>query len=150
MHFLSERVKSMQRDQFDTLCLTHVVFVVSGFRCECFLPNSFFLFLLFAERGWKWGEKYRWPAKKAKANVNINCFSLIKGQGSCNFLMSGNPDCGSYREALPKGYHWCQKWIWKGKGLDLREEPLHIHVSLLQGCALRKIEGSPVLWNCKI
>ena len=22
--------------------------------------------------------------------------------------------------------------------------------NMLQGCALRKIEGSPVLWNCKI
>ena len=29
---------------------------------------------------WKLREKYRWPAKKAKANVNIECFSLIKGQ----------------------------------------------------------------------
>ena len=25
-------------------------------------------------------KKKRWPAKKAKANVNIDCFSLIKGQ----------------------------------------------------------------------
>ena len=32
-----------------------------------------------AERGWKWREKYWQPAKKAKANVNIDCFSLIKG-----------------------------------------------------------------------
>ena len=35
-HFLSEKMKSIlqsqQGDQFDTLCLTHVVFVVSGFR----------------------------------------------------------------------------------------------------------------------
>ena len=44
--------------------------------------------------------------KKAKVNVNIDCFSLIKGQwklfkgqwnvreklGNCNFLMSGNPE----------------------------------------------------------
>ena len=30
--------------------------------------------------------KYHWPAKKAKANVNMDCFSLIK----INFLMSGN------------------------------------------------------------
>ena len=48
MHFLSEKMKSMlqskQRDQFDTLRLTLVVVVVSGFRCEFFLPNSFFLF----------------------------------------------------------------------------------------------------------
>ena len=44
MH-LSEKVKSMlQSDQFDTLHLTHVVVVVSGFPCKCFLPNSFFLF----------------------------------------------------------------------------------------------------------
>ena len=48
MHFLSEKLKSMlqseQSDQFDTLRLIHVVVVVSGFRCERFLPNSFFLF----------------------------------------------------------------------------------------------------------
>ena len=45
MHFFSEKMKSMlQSDQFDTLCLTHVVVVVSGFRRECFLPKSFFLF----------------------------------------------------------------------------------------------------------
>ena len=46
MHFLSEKMKSMlqskQSDQLDTLCLTHVAVVVSGFRCECFLqiPSS--------------------------------------------------------------------------------------------------------------
>ena len=49
MHFLLEKTKnilqSKQSDQFDTLRLTHVVVVVSGFCCECFLPNSFFLFL---------------------------------------------------------------------------------------------------------
>ena len=49
MHFLSETMNSMlqnkQSDQFDALHLTHVVVVVSGFRCECFVPNSFFLFL---------------------------------------------------------------------------------------------------------
>jgi len=43
-----EKTKSMlqskQSDQFDTLRLTHVVVVVNGFRCECFLPNSFFSF----------------------------------------------------------------------------------------------------------
>ena len=48
MHFLSEKMKSMlqskQSNQFNTLRLTHVVVVVSGFRCDCFLPNSFFLF----------------------------------------------------------------------------------------------------------
>ena len=48
MHFLSEKMKSMlqskQSDQFDTLRLTYVVVVVSGFRCAWFLPNSFFLF----------------------------------------------------------------------------------------------------------
>ena len=32
----------LQSDQFDTQCLTHVAVVVSGFRRECFLPNSFF------------------------------------------------------------------------------------------------------------
>ena len=55
--FISEQMKSMlqskQSNQFDTLCLTHVVVVVIGFRCECFLPNSFFLFPRKAERGWK-------------------------------------------------------------------------------------------------
>ena len=48
MHFLSEKTKSMlqskQNEQFDTPRLTHVVDVVSGFRCECFLSNTFFLF----------------------------------------------------------------------------------------------------------
>ena len=48
MHFLSEKMKSMlqskQSNEYDTLRLTHVVVVVSGFRCDCFLPNSFFLF----------------------------------------------------------------------------------------------------------
>ena len=33
-----------------------------------------------AESGWKWGEKYQWLAKKAKENVNMGGFSLIKGQ----------------------------------------------------------------------
>ena len=43
MHFFSEKMKSMlQSDQFDIQCLTHVAVVVSGFRRECFLPNSFF------------------------------------------------------------------------------------------------------------
>ena len=84
MHFLSEKMKRMlqskQSDQFDTLRLTLVAVVVIGFRCECFRPNSFFLFPRKAERSWEWREKYRWPAKKARANVNIDCFSLIKGQ----------------------------------------------------------------------
>ena len=48
MHFLSEKMKSMlqskQSNHFDALRLTHVVVVVSGFRCDCFFPNSFFLF----------------------------------------------------------------------------------------------------------
>ena len=38
MHFLSEKMKSTlqskQSDQFQTLRLTYVVVVVSGFRCE--------------------------------------------------------------------------------------------------------------------
>ena len=55
MHFLLEKIKTMlqrkQTDQFDTLRLTHVVVVVSGFRSKRFLPNSLFLFPLFAERG---------------------------------------------------------------------------------------------------
>ena len=55
MHFLSEKMKSRlqseQSDQFDSLRLKHVVVVVSGFCCECFLPNSFFLLLQKAERG---------------------------------------------------------------------------------------------------
>ena len=40
---------------------------------------------------------YQWPAKKAKASLNMDCFSSIKGQrklfkcqGIFNFLMSGN------------------------------------------------------------
>ena len=39
-----------------------------------------------------------------------------------------------------KGYHCCQKWIWKGKGLDLRVEPLHIHVSLLQSKIINNLQ----------
>ena len=41
---MKSMLQSKQSDQFDTLHLTHVVVVVSGFRCECFLPNSFFPF----------------------------------------------------------------------------------------------------------
>ena len=44
------------------------------------VTNSFFFFPRKAQTGWKWREKYWWPAKKAKANVNMDCFSLIKGQ----------------------------------------------------------------------
>ena len=48
------------------------------------------------ERGWKWRQHYQWTAKTAKLNVNMDCFSLIKGrcksQGIFNFLMSGNPE----------------------------------------------------------
>ena len=55
MNILSEKMKtvlrSKQSDQFDTLRLTDVVVEVSGFPSECFLPNSFFLFLGIAERG---------------------------------------------------------------------------------------------------
>ena len=42
--------------------------------------NSFSLFPREAEKGWKLREKCSWPIKKTKANVNIDCFSLIKGQ----------------------------------------------------------------------
>ena len=55
LYFLLEKTKSMlqskQSNQFDTLRLTHVVVVVSGFHCGFFLPNSFFFFLRKAERG---------------------------------------------------------------------------------------------------
>ena len=57
MHFLSEKMKSMlqskQSDQFDTLRLT---------RSSC----------------GQWFSSI--ACKKAKANENIDCFSLIKGQ----------------------------------------------------------------------
>ena len=60
LYFLLEKTKSMlqskQSNQFDTLRLTHVVVLVSGFHCGFFLPNSFFFFLRKAERGWKWRE----------------------------------------------------------------------------------------------
>ena len=60
LYFLLEKTKSMlhskQSNQFDTLRLTLVVVVVSGFHCGFFLPNSFFFFLRKAERGWKWRE----------------------------------------------------------------------------------------------
>ena len=68
--FFSKKTKSMlqskQNDQFDTPRLTHVVVVVSGFRCECFLSNTFSLIPRKAGRGWKWRENYRRPAKKLK------------------------------------------------------------------------------------
>ena len=97
MHFLSENTKSMpqskQSDQHSTsnTCSS----CGQWFSCQCFFPNSFFL----AERGWKWRENYGWPAEKAKVKVNMDCFSLIKGQwklseksqGIFIFLMSGNP-----------------------------------------------------------
>ena len=55
LYFLLEKTKSLlqskQSNQFDTLRLTHVVVVVSGFHCGFFLPNSFFFFLRKAERG---------------------------------------------------------------------------------------------------
>ena len=41
---MKSMLQSKQSDQFDTLRLTYVVVVVSGFRCEWFLPNTFFLF----------------------------------------------------------------------------------------------------------
>ena len=99
-------LQSQQGYKFDTLCLTHVVVVVSGFRYECFLPNSFFPFSRKAERGWKWREKYRWPAKNAKVNVKHRFFLINKrsvkyclqvreksgkSQGILNFLMSCFP-----------------------------------------------------------
>ena len=73
-------LQSKQSDHVVSLRLTLVVVVVSGFHCECFLPNSFLLFPQKSERGWKWREKYQWAAKEAKANVNMGCSSLIKGQ----------------------------------------------------------------------
>ena len=46
LYFLLQKTKSMlQSNQFDTLRLTHVVVVVSGFHRGFFLPNSFFFFL---------------------------------------------------------------------------------------------------------
>ena len=95
MHFLSEKMKSTlqskQSDQFQTLRLTYVVVVVSGFRCEWFLPNTFFLFPRKAEKVWNWREKCRWAAKKTKANGNIDCFSLIKGQGKVREFVEWQP-----------------------------------------------------------
>ena len=37
-------LQSKQSNQFDILCLTHALLVVSGFHCECFfqIPSSFF------------------------------------------------------------------------------------------------------------
>ena len=85
MHFLSEKMKSMlqskQSDQFDTLRLTYVVVVVSGFRCEWFLPNTFFLFPREKREKFENGEKnVDGRQKRTKANGKIDCFSLIKGQ----------------------------------------------------------------------
>ena len=48
------------------------------------------------------------------------------------WLLQGGP--------AKKGYHCCPKWIWKGKGLDLRVEPLHIHVSLLQSKIINNLQ----------
>ena len=65
----------LQSDQFDTLHLTHVVVVVSGFRSECFLPNSFFLFSAKSGKRLKIRREMLMACKKkAKANINIDCF----------------------------------------------------------------------------
>ena len=72
--------KAISLTLYICLYMTHVVVVVSGFRCECFLPNSFFLFPQKAERGWKWRENYQRLGKKAKVNENMDCFSLLNGQ----------------------------------------------------------------------
>lgn len=44
------------------------------------------------------------------------------------------------RGRTKKGCHCCQKWIWKGNGLDLRAEPLHIHVKLLQSNIINSMQ----------
>ena len=82
MHFLSEKYAAKQaKYQFDTLRLTYVVVVVSGFCCEWFLPNNFFLFPREKREKFENEEKnFDGLQKKTKANVNIDCFSLIKGQ----------------------------------------------------------------------
>ena len=86
MHFLSENTKSMpqskQSDQHSTSNTCNSC--GQWFSCQCFFPNSFFL----AERGWKWRENYRWPAEKAKVKVNMDCFSLIKGQWKVREFLS--------------------------------------------------------------
>ena len=71
-------LQSKHSDQFDTLRLTYVVVVVSGFRCEWFLPNSFFLFPRKSEKRLRMKRKMLMACKKNfKANVNIDCFSFI-------------------------------------------------------------------------
>ena len=84
MHFLLEKMKRMlqskQSDQFDTLRLTHVVVVVSGFCRESLLqiPSS-----SFREKQKEVENEEKnidGLQKKAKANVNMDCFSLIQGQ----------------------------------------------------------------------
>ena len=154
---MKSMLQSKQSDQFDTLHLIHVVVVVSSFRCECFLRNSFFLFWRKAERGWKWREIYRWPAKKAKANVNIDCFSLIIGQWKlskgqwkvrekslnfwlsdewqpCNwsFLLDQTPEDGKRGwGVIIKGRRLF--WIFPSKGGDSSSEVINWAPAFIQG-----------------
>ena len=74
-------LQSKQSDKFDTLHLTHVVVVVSGFRCEAFfqIPSPSFCEKRKEVENEEKTKKKK-PAKKAKVNVNMDCFSLIKGQ----------------------------------------------------------------------
>ena len=84
MHFLSKKMKSMlqskQSDQFDALRQTHVVVVVSGFRCGRFLPNSFFLFPLSLGKRLKTRRKVSMAFGKSESECKHRLFSLIKGQ----------------------------------------------------------------------
>ena len=84
MHFLLENTKSIlqskQSDQFDTLCLTHDVVLVSGFCCECFLSIPSPSFCEKRKETENEEKNIGGLQKKAKVNVNIDCFSLIKGQ----------------------------------------------------------------------
>ena len=70
-------LQSKQSDQFDTLRLTHVVAVVSAVvTCSsCSLPLS-----IKSGKRLKMRRKLMMTCKKAKVNVNMVCFSLIKGQ----------------------------------------------------------------------
>ena len=68
--------------------------MVSGFCCEFFqIPSSSFCK---KQKEVKNEEKNIDGPQKAKVNVNIDCYSLIKGQGKVRefltfWFMSGNP-----------------------------------------------------------
>ena len=74
-------LQSKQNDQFDTPRLTHVVVVVSGFRCECFLSNTLLPHSEKSGKRLKMKRKLSTACKKAK--VNVSMFLINKRSVKC-------------------------------------------------------------------